>query len=142
MSIRDGCRRRQHRPQQHRTPGRQIIRRGVFDFVVADAAFARYEDHPGRAEFGEEDCVVPCPTDDVHVRQAQPLSSAAYRFDAAFVEVQRREIRSGCQFKGQAVFLAGGFDDFADFGDHRVQTCRFQMTEVQGHAHFARDDVA
>ncbi|MNS92864.1 hypothetical protein D3C72_1270100 [compost metagenome] len=40
------------------------------------------------------------------------------------------------------MFFAGGVDDLLYFSDHRVQTRRFQMTEVEGHAHFARNDVA
>ena len=85
---------------------------------------------------------MPRATDDVHVRQTQPLRRIAHRVDTALLEIQRRKIRRGRQFVAQAMLLAGSFDHLANFGNHRIQASRFQVPEVQGHAHFAGNDIA
>ena len=109
---------------------------------MADAAFTRHKDHPRRAQFGHKDGVMPCPADDVHVGKTQFIGRIAHRIDAIAVEVQRREVSRRGQLKTQAMLLAGGFDDLTDLRNHRVQPLGQQMTKIEGHAHFAGDDVA
>ncbi|MNF05431.1 hypothetical protein D3C80_2051600 [compost metagenome] len=85
---------------------------------------------------------MPCPADDIHVRQAQGLRSIAHGIHATAVKVQRWEVGRGDQFMAQPVLVTGGFNHCPHVGDHRVQPLTFEVTKVQGHAHFARDHVA
>eukprot|EP01132_Coremiostelium_polycephalum_P017657 gene17656-biopygen9357 len=85
---------------------------------------------------------MPCPAHDIHVGQPQPIGRITHGIHAAFVEVQRREVSGGCHLEREAVLGAGFVNHFAHLGNHRIQPRRFQMAEVQGHAHFARNDVA
>ena len=85
---------------------------------------------------------MPGAADYVHVRQAQVARRITHRLDAAFVEVQGREVGGGHQVVFQPVLGRGGLDHLAHLGDHRLQSLAFQVTEVQGHAHFAGDHVA
>src|SRR5690606_4474691 len=68
----------EHGAQQHVAAVGQVLRRSVLDLVVADATFAGHEDHPCRAQLGEEDRVVAGATDDVHVAQAQLAGTLAH----------------------------------------------------------------
>ena len=45
--------------QQHIAAGRDVLGRGAFDLVVADAVLARDEDHAGRGQPGHVYRVVP-----------------------------------------------------------------------------------
>ena len=49
---------RQHGMQHHCGTGMQVGRVGILDFVVADAALARHEDHGGRAASGHIDRIM------------------------------------------------------------------------------------
>ena len=45
--------------QQHIAAGRDVLGRGAFDLVVADAVLARDEDHAGRGQPGHVHRIVP-----------------------------------------------------------------------------------
>ena len=49
----------EHGVQQHVAARFDVLGLGVFDFVVADAVFARYENHAARGQTGGVDGIVP-----------------------------------------------------------------------------------
>ena len=76
----------QHRMQQHIAPGLQVLQRGVFDFVVADAVFAWDEDHTGGCQLGHVHRVVACARHHWHVAVTQLVGGSGNRVNAVFVK--------------------------------------------------------
>ena len=89
--------------QQDITDGFQILWFGAFRFVVADAIFARREEHGRRHDVGDKTGIVAGARRDIGVRNAEPLTSAFDRGDATLVKGDRRGVRD--LFQGSNLIL-------------------------------------
>src|SRR6185369_12501979 len=82
---------REQRVQQHVGAGLEIRQRGEFLDVVADAADARNEDHPGRTNAGQHLRVVPGAAGQAAHRMAEAASGRFDEIDDGRIECHRLE---------------------------------------------------
>src|SRR4051812_43709393 len=132
----------EQRVQQHVTAGDQILRLGVLDLVVADAADTGHEDHRGRRDPGHVDCVVPGAADDVLVLVALRFGRLAYRADKTGVERGRWEVPEFLDRGFEVLRGSGGGARLAQLAVHRAQQIVFGVAEIDRKEYPAGDSVA
>src|SRR5690606_3813832 len=110
------ARRPQNGVQKHVAAGFKMLRPGVFDFVVADAVFAGYEDHRGRRDPGQVHSIGPRTADHRHGAHAHRTRATVDIVDELAIKGLRREINHGFEYHVDAGVILDTLAELAKRG--------------------------
>ena len=132
----------EHGVQQHIAASGDVFGQRVFDFVVADAVFARNKNHGGWGQFGGVDRIVASARDHGHVAQAEVDGGLANGLHALGVELLRSKTDHAFQVDGQSAAFRQRSAIVAYLLRHGFDRVVGVVAKIDGERHPTWNDVA